>query len=231
MAVITISRQYGSGGDEIADRVCQILGCHQFDRQLIVRSAVEAGITANEIANFSEENFRVRGFFERLFSRSRSMGQMLAVAEAPQLYGEYPMELRLSEELALTLVQKAIGLAYETGNMVIVGRGGQVVLKDRPGVLHVRIEAPIEDRIQHIKTILLAERTPSQDLIIIRRAAQDMIEERDASSADYLKCFYSVDWSDPFLYHVVFNTGMVSWDLAAKTIAEMALHLNPVRAD
>jgi cytidylate kinase len=55
---------------------------------------------------------------------------------------------------------------------------------------------------------------------IERRAAQDLINERDEASADYIKRFYGADWSDPLLYHLVINTGKLELDHAAQMICD-----------
>lgn len=70
MAVITISRQFGSGGDELAVRLCEKLGYDYFDKRLMERVAVEVGLSQAELVDFSEENYKVRSYFERLMGRS-----------------------------------------------------------------------------------------------------------------------------------------------------------------
>ena len=59
------------------------------------------------------------------------------------------------------------------------------------------------------------------DTIETRRVAQDLIEQRDAASADYLKHFYGIDWSDPLHYHLVINSSKLSPDLAAQVIVNL----------
>ena len=137
MAVITISRQYGSGGDEIVDRVCKLLGYRCFDKQLLIQAANEAGLSEQEITDFSDENYKVENFMDRLFNRSSP--RRLERKTTGRLNGEP----RLTEAMAFALVNKAIEAACKVGNIVIVGRGGQIVLKDCSNVLHVRIEAPL----------------------------------------------------------------------------------------
>src|SRR5512139_726579 len=66
MAVITISRQYGSEGDEIAANLCQILGYQSFNKQLMLKVASEVGLTEGEVVDFTEDQHRVRGFLDRL---------------------------------------------------------------------------------------------------------------------------------------------------------------------
>ncbi len=225
MAVITISRQYGSGADEIADRVCEALGYRTFDKRLIARAAAEAGISAQEAIDYSEENYKVKGFLDRLFSRSSPVAQVRVWREDPS--GTRSTEdLSLSEDAALSLVQHAIRSAYEAGNVVIMGRGGQALLKDKPGVLHVRLEAPLEERIQRVKERFKESRHLFQADIEIRREAQDYITQRDQASGDYLLRYYNFDWTDSLQYHMILNTGKLSIDQAVEMIVALARQMD-----
>ncbi len=219
MTVITISRQYGSGGDEIAMRLCEVLGYAHFDKSLITQAAVEAGISEQDIYDYSEDSHKVRSCLDRLFSRPVLMtaGRMWDDASGMVLVQDMP----LSDEDMLTLVRKAIHSAYQNGNIVIVGRGSQVLLKGKPGVFHVRIVAPMEDRIQRVKDWMKAERQAYEANVDIRREAQDLIVERDAASADYIKRFYHEDWADPQLYNLIINTGTMSTNRATEVIVNL----------
>jgi len=233
MTVLTISRLYGSEGDDIADQVCQILGYRHFSKQHIARAAFEAGLSEQEIAsysNFSDVNYKYKRFLDRLIQR--------AISPAKE---HHPKEdavstLRAEEKLfneasAVTLVQQAIKRAYEAGNIVIIGRGGQIILKDSPGVLHIRIEAPLEVRVRRIESHLKAERGDYEPDSKIKHDARVQIAERDAASADYVRLFYGVDWADPSLYHAVFNTGKMSIHKTAQIIVAMVQCLFPEAGD
>ncbi len=226
MAVITISRQHGSGGLEIANRVCEMLGYQHFDKQVILRATMQVGLSEQEIVDYSEENYKVRGFLDQLLGRSPIVAQTRVWREdaAGMRTSE---QIGLSEEAALTLVQKAVRSAYRAGNIVIIGRAGQVILKDSPGVLHVRVEAPMEDRIQRVKEKIKNERQQYTADIELRREAQDLIIERDAASLEYLRRFYHVDWDDPLLYHVVLNTGRLSIEQCAGLVVELVKEIEP----
>ena len=76
MAVITMSRQVGSGAEEIADRVADALGLRMFDKWLMVRVAAEVGIPYSDIVDYSEEEYQARNFFDRLFSRQRPVASV-----------------------------------------------------------------------------------------------------------------------------------------------------------
>ena len=228
MAVITISRQVGSGGDEIANRLCEMLGYQQFDKRLIIQAAAESGLSENEIAawpaDYSEESFKVRGFLDRLFGRGMSVGQT-RVWHEDATGARVAETVTLSEESVLVLVQNAIRSAHRTGRLVIVGRGGQILLKDQPDVLHVRVEAPLEYRIQRVKEQMRSDRQAFLADIELRREAQDWVQSRDASSTEYIRHFYHEDWANPLLYHLVLNTGLLSIPQAIDIIARLAMEL------
>ncbi len=223
MAVITISRQYGSGGDEIADRVCHMLGYKLFDKRQISRAAKEAGFSEDEIihyASFSEDNFKVKRFLDFLLRRSRPCGpKQIGLQEKVGLLTAE--EEAYSESSALNLVQHAIEAAYLTGDTVIVGRGGQVVLNGRPGVISLRIEADLEDRIQRVKNRLQERPRDRLEEIALWRAAKGLIAERDTASADYVNQFYRVDWADRSLYHAILNTSKLDIHQAAQVVIDL----------
>ncbi len=219
MTVITVSRQFGSGGDEIADRLCKTLNFHHFDKLTIMKAAAEAGLSDEELIDFSEENYKVKNFFDRLLNRTSPLGKTRIWREDPDGV-RVVEEMPLTEEHALTLVQKAVLWAYHSGDFVIVGRGGQAILRDYRDVLHVRVEAPWEERLQKVREQIKSERNETASRVDWRRVAQDLMETRDGASADYLRRFYGVEWDDPLLYHMVLNTGMLSIDLAVAVICE-----------
>ncbi|HEY9076571.1 MAG TPA: cytidylate kinase-like family protein [Anaerolineaceae bacterium] len=226
MTIITISRQFGSGGDEIANRLSALLNYPCFDKSMVAKAAQEAGLSEQEIIDYSEDSHKVRTFFDRLFNRPLPVASVRVWRES--LDGvRTNEEYELSENSAVALMQKAIQMAYQEGNMIIVGRGGQALLKGRPDVLHLRIIAPLEDRIQHLKEQLKESRQIYQADLELRRLAQDQIIERDNISADYLKRFYHIDWDDPSYYHLIINTGMLSIEQAAEMIAALVRQFHP----
>jgi hypothetical protein len=94
------------------------------------------------------------------------------------------------------------------GNAVIVGRGGQVLLKDLPGVLHVRIIAPFDVR---VKRILVAEGGNV-------KSASRIISRSDHDSAGFLRSFFEVDWEDKSLYDLMIGTEKLSSETAVNLI-------------
>ncbi len=218
MPAITISRQYGSGEQEIADRVCELLGYSFFDKWFMARVAAEVGLSKDEIVDFSEDDYKVKSFLTRtseLFSvRSRRTASVPVLAQG---YGEAPTlsVTQMDEKAAVELANSTIRAAYKQGYVVIVGRGGQMVLRDKPDVLHVRLEAPLDARVARVQD---AEQLSAQE-------ARQLIEQRDRASAEYLAHFHRVRWDDPLLYHLVINTGKMPPEGAAQLIVSALLQI------
>ena len=220
MAVITISRQYGSEGDEIAANLCQILGYQSFDKQLMAKVATEVGLTEGEIVDFTEDQHKVRGFLDRLLGSQRQIVTQTR-SWGEDRYGVRALDVKeIDVSESISLVQSVIRAACKHCNVVIVGRGGQAVLRNEPGVLHVRIEAPLETRIHRVQ---LREG-------LTYELARDVVAERDRAAADYLKRFYGVDWSDPLLYHLILNTGRWGIESASRLIVNAVSLLQPMAA-
>ncbi|MGC9521046.1 MAG: AAA family ATPase [Anaerolineae bacterium] len=214
MPVVTISRQYGSGGVEIAERLCEVLGYSYFDKNMMAQVASEMGISEDEVVDLSEDTYRMRSFLERLFGRRRIRSEISRSAAADR---SMPVEA-LSEAEGINLVKDTILGAYERDNVVIVGRGGQAILREKPGVLHVRLNAPLGARALRVKEredISLAEAT-------------DLTTSKDQAAVAYLERFFEIDWDNPMLYHLILNTG--KWEIvdAADVIIAALTHLKVV---
>jgi cytidylate kinase len=217
MATITISRQYASGGDEIAARVARLLDYTIFDKTMMAQAAAELGLTEHEIVDFRETDQRSLGFLDRLLGRKLTVAEVRTWEE--DMNGvRKPAIIRISDDQAIALVRGVIDAAYKRGNVVIVGRGGQAILKDRPGVLHVRIEAPPDHRIQRL--LDRDETTPTQ--------AQLEIEDHDRAARDYVKRYHDIDPDNPLHYHLIVNTGMLDLETAAEVIALAVQQMKPV---
>jgi cytidylate kinase len=202
MPAITISRQYGSYGDAVAELLCAKLGYRILDRNLMRILAAEAGLQPRKVADLSEDQYRARTLVERFLENAAPSPRN------PLTYAEYvaaSARVHSAEELVIQLIR----VAYEKGNVVVVGRGGQVVLRDKPDVLHVRLVAPLEVRIRRhqIRAGLTVE------------AAREEVLERDQASAQFVKRYHGVDVADPTLYDLIINTGKLPWEAAADLIA------------
>jgi cytidylate kinase len=185
MAVITISRQMGSWGRDVAHAVAACLGYRMVWRELINQAALKAGLPEVALATIDE------------------LG-LLGLHPSAQARRAYHDSVR----------QVIEGLAAE-GNTVIVGRAGQVILRDRPDVLHVRVIAPAN---------LRAERIASAQNITFE-AAQAQVHASDRARSNYLRRYYNARWDDPELYDLIVNTARLSPDAAAGLICGAVQHL------
>lgn len=212
MAVITISRQFGSHGDTIAQLICERLGYRYFDKSLMLGLAVQMGLPPDTVVDLSDEQHRARSLVERLFnSFAMPMADPQAWAAAAVANAE--------ERLTVETVKQLIHAAYAQGNVVIMGRGGQAVLHDQPDVLHVRVIAPLELRVRRH-----AERTG-----LALDAARDQVLKRDRASIDFVERYYDVDPTDAGLYDLTISTSKVSPAAAADLIIATLAAL-PARA-
>lgn len=214
MPVITISRQYGSGGDAIGKRVCEALGYNYFDKNLMARVATEAGISESDIVDLPEHAYKMRGFFDKLFGRRRSAAEAWT---APKDQQALPVEA-LDEARSVHLIKDTVMEAYKHGNVVIVGRGGQAILREQPGVLHVRIIAPLGARVLRVQS--------TENVILDEATAR--VKHRDEAAAAYLERFHDIDWDNPLLYHLVINTGKWESEDAVQIILNALVHLRMV---
>jgi cytidylate kinase len=178
MAVITISRQLGSLGTTLGRKVAAQLEYRLVHRELINQAAHLAGAPDMALATIDE------------------LG----------LLGIKPEENQ--QRAYLEAVQTIIVKFASEGKVIIVGRAGQVILQNNPNVLHLRVVAPPEIRVQRI---VEAHGISSQ-------AARAQIEDSDRYRASYLKRFYGIKWDDPSLYHLVINTGHISLETSAEVV-------------
>jgi cytidylate kinase len=190
MAVITISRQMGSLGCEIAHAVKDRLGYRIVWRELINEAAIKSGMPSMALAVIDE------------------LG-LLGLSPTKKEHQAYWQ--------AVNQVMKS--LAGE-GNIVIVGRAGQAILGGYAGVLHVRLTAPLETRVQRV-----AERQN-----IEQECALEQVKASDKARSNYLKRFYQARWDDADLYHLIINTGNVSTLSAIDLICRAALNLSESEA-
>ncbi len=208
MDIITISRQYGSKGDEIAEKLAKDLNYRYFDKFLMAEIAISSGLSEAEVIDFNEENYKVKGFFEQLFKKREPIAKITVKEKNDRTGGTSITTKTFDEEGCLLFVQAVIRKLKDWGNVVIVGRGAQVLLRDIPQVLHVRIIAPLEARVKNI----VEERN------LRREEALRVILEKDKSAEEYLRRFYNVNWNNPELYHLVLNTGFLSLEQGVEII-------------
>ena len=190
--VVTLFESYGSGASYIGPRVAQALGV-PFHEQAFSSQQIE------DAAERREDE----GLLSRLFA---TLGGSYAGIEGPSV----AMAQRDDYELVLENTRIVQEQANEGG--VITGRNGAMILASRPGALHVKLDGPLEQRI---------ERSARESGIDIQRAAKRQKRE-DQVRADMSLQFYHWDPRDTDRYDLVINTGTMDLDTCVKIIVAAA---------
>jgi cytidylate kinase len=211
MAVISLSRQVGSGGHEISQLVSKCLGYQLLDRRLMSKLGSDAGIIqVGQLVDLSAERHHVAGTFERGASMSAYNVLDIRAYEASGLG---------AEDRSAEMVNKILLLAYEKGNIVVEGRGGQGLLRNKPDVLQVRVIAPIQQRVEY----LMKRDGISADL------ARQKVKEADKAQADYIRRYFDADIYDAALYDLIFNTAKLPLEAIANAICDAVPLITPAK--
>lgn len=198
MSVITISRELGSEGDKIADLMCEALGYCRVDKAMLTQIAEEAGVHMDAVLEME---------------RGVSRRARLVSGEMTSLYRKQASAFErrgaIDEKTYTQVLQETMERYAQEGNAIIVGRGGQMVLRDWPGALHVRLYAPEEIRVQR----LMARES------ITQAVAQQRIKQSDEQKRQHIRQMHNnADWRNLKYYHLAIDTGRVSPEVAAQLI-------------
>lgn len=213
MAVITLSRQLESGGDEVARLLCERLGYTFFDKKAMVQAGQDMGLAAAVALSAAEFKPTPKSLLERWFGSTQRL-----TGGDPSSW-TFPALNDALQDLTIANLVDIIHAGYKKGNVVIVGRGGMAALQDKPDVLHVRIQAPIELR---VKRLAERERLALDD-------ARAKIRERDVSDVEWIRRYFGLESHDPALFDVIINTAKITPADAADLIIK-ALETLPVKA-
>lgn len=209
MAVITISRQLESKGDEIAHLLCDKLGYQYFDKKMMAQVGHELGLDADVIQSAVDFKPAPKGLLERWFGSAQ---RLTGGDPSSWTFGARQDAL---QELTVANLVDIINAGYKKGNVVIVGRGGMAALQDKPDVLHVRIDAPMEVRLRR----MIDREHCSRDEALQR------IRERDLSDVDWIHRYFGLDSHDPQLFDLIISTAKIApaaaVDLIIKALASM----------
>lgn len=198
MPVITISRMYGSGGSEVAERVAAALGWPLFDNAMIDAVAERSGLPRAEV---SAQDERVPSLVERLAS-ALSLG-------SPEIMPPVPAgSMETTEEVIVAVTKRVIEEAVQTGPAVFVGRGAQCLLAERSDALHVFCYAP-KATLRHYAMEKFGVGPEEAD-----RKVGEMNKQRE----QYVKRHWNRNWLAHENYHVCVNTAWLGLDGAAELI-------------
>ena len=200
MAVVTITRQFGSGGSSVAKLVAQALGWAVIDNEFVDEVAQRAGLPKETVAALDE---RAPSLMQRLV-------RALATA-SPEVFVPAGQDAEEpTEEQVMRVTERVIAEAAQHGHAVLVGRGAQAVLaRTRPDeALHAYVVAPRASRITEVM------RRNGLD----EKAAAHEIDITDAGRDRYVQKWHGRQRQDPANYHLVLNTGWLGYEGAAGLI-------------
>jgi cytidylate kinase len=199
--VVTISASYGAHGDQIAHRVADRLDLPFLDRA-IPAAVVKQLAPSSEIEESLDEPAPRR--WERIIMGFATSTTPMGPNQLPTAEIETPERFRKENEAKLR------DIADTTGG-VILGRAGMAVLGDRPAVLRVRLDGPVEARIAQAIAQGVEESSARKDQRAVDRA-------RDA----YARVFFNVRQDDPALYHLIIDSTALSVDGSVDIIVRAA---------
>lgn len=184
MAVITISREFASGGRIFAQNLAERLGYSVLEKELVAQVAEDLNISKGEAALFEKNRgSRLLRFLDRYTSHT-------VKKVVDRSYG------RLDDRSYYDVTTKLVLQVAAEGSVVILGWGGQCILETHPNTLHLRIVRNMQDRIA-----LIRQAHPKLD----ERAAQEYIEREDREKAGYIEHYFNRSVNDPHLYHMILN--------------------------
>jgi CMP/dCMP kinase len=193
--IVTVARDYGSGGGEIARLLATKLGWHLFDRQVVSSVARKLGISEDEAAARDEH---ADSFVQRILDAMQFSGPIYAPVILPETENPVVIDAKVYHEA----LRQELLAAAEIGNVVLVGRGAQILLVSRRDVLRVHIVAPLEQRIAYVM----------QRENLDKAAAQARIEQKDQGRRRDIKDQYHRDPYDAQIYDLTINTGVLDLD-------------------
>lgn len=219
MAIVTISRQLAAGGFAVATGVAKALGLRIIDREAIDQAAMECGVPEIALHELGYEGRR--GLMQRLLDALKTSPAIPPIIEMQRRESIGPLAVppRGIFTPAMPLLSAAmeeyvriVGLVIQNmareGNVLIVGRGSQILLRDNPEALHVKIVAPLAYRVEKLMSLEgLSQREATQRILA-----------SDGARAEYLRRYYGVNWLDPQLYDLVINTGRITIQMAVQLV-------------
>src|SRR5271170_4544481 len=184
--IVTIEREYGSGGGEIAALLATQLGWKLWD-QLLTEEIAKLAECPKAVVECREE--RTDPLYYRLF-KSFLRGSYEGSLNAHKLK-------LVDSERILKFTEQVVQQAAKTGNSVIVGRGSQHFLRNRQDTLRVFLYAPREDK---VRRLLARGKTENE--------AEELVDTIDRERADFIQKYFGVEWPDRAIYHTMINTAI-----------------------
>ncbi len=198
MAVITISKEFATDSQEVAARLAAKLGYEYIGKRLVSEIARQLSISEAEAETFRKTHqSRILRFLDRY---------TCSVVQKVVGRGYSGLDDKKYNEVTKKLVENL----YEADDVIILGWGGQCILRGKPRTYHVRL---IRDMDSKIKKVM-------ERFKVDQKTAKEIIEREERDSREYIKHFFKADWNDPSLYDLVINMGKNSVEQAVGLIVK-----------
>jgi len=202
MAVITISKEFGTDSEKVASQAAQKLGYEYIGEHLIAEIAKELHVSESEAEMFRKTSqSRILRFVDRY---TCSLVQKVVDRE----HG------CLDDKNYYETTKKLVQNVYEAGNAIILGWGGQCILRGKPNTLHVRL---IKDEEIKIKEVM-------QNRNLEHKAAKALIERDEGDLRVYIEHYFNEDWNAAHLYNLIIDMGKTSVEKAVDLICDNVKH-------
>ena len=209
MAVITITRLYGAGGEPVGHRLAEHLGWNLLDRRIIDEVAARLEMPDSEVEARDE---KPSSFLDQLLVALGSTSiDFAGTGDAPAWSPPFEQSALDTRKAVVRITQEVIREAAR-GNAVIIGRGSAYVLSDHPAALHVFLHAPVEFRL----------RTVMETYDLTEEEAKKRLKETDANREAAIKQIYGHTWWLPSHYDLVLDTARFGFDGAEAVILAAA---------
>ena len=198
MAVITISKEFGTDPGKVAFTAAKRLGYEYIGKQLAAEIAKDLNLSEAEVETFKQTS---QSRIIRLMDRyTCTLVQKVVDRE----HG------CLDDDSYYESTKKLVDNLYEADNVIILGWGGQCILRGKPNTLHVRLTKEQGPKIEKVM----------QDYDINRLAAKKLIEREEKDSSAYIRHYFDEDWNDAHLYDLIIDMGKNSVEQAADIICK-----------
>jgi cytidylate kinase-like protein len=201
MSLVALSASYGAGGSRIGPALAARLEVPFLDRAIPAAVAEELAVPLED-ANAHDEQTSA-GWLERMLSGFIGLDSGSPVQLPPELLSSADFR-RTTEEI---LLRQAA-----SGQGVILGRGGVIVLREDPRVLRVRLDGPFEQRVRRAAVLEGIEEA----------RAERRVHQLDRTHAAYFRQLYGLDICSPTLYHVVLDSTAIDVDACVEMLATAA---------
>lgn len=201
--IITIEREFGSGGAVIAEKVASRLGWKLWDQLLTDEIARRMDCARSLVEEHEEQRDSASYRFFKAFMRGSFEGSV----NAPRLK-------MVDTDCVREVARKILVEVAETGNAVIVGRGSAYTLTGRRDAFHVFIYAPFEDKVRRLQAAGRSE-----------KRAIELAETVDVQRAAFIKQYFNIDWPERHRFHLMINSSLGD-ELAVETILATAEKLS-----